>query len=816
MRLRSYFRSGWAFLIPYLAAYLLYYWLKWPVNPAAGAEGAGNVAGESGRWIPCLLHVYWSLHAINVVLAAIALRSWWREQGKETGDRFQLPEDATRRREDAKGLASDSSQEVAEPAEEIATKSPGASSAFSFQFSAFLAALQRLAPWLLLALLFYIPGVYLEFPADPWDHYSRINEWSFHQTVGGHSAWVKSSYFLAYSLVGKIAPPTRQLFWLDFFYTGCCLLLCWQFYRLARAVGLGERASMVFVILQTVLFGNDIFGFYRYYGISSSIFAQIGAVALIRVGLEFAKRNTRATDLLTTEHAESAEKGPVAGLTQSRECAKLGPVTRFPYLPVFRFATLRPSGQRFSAFSFQSFSFQLFSFSAFSATALCLLVFIAFNHIEGIGIAGLGLLAVAVWRLIEWRRSMLWWLAAATLGLSAVAIRFFPRDPAIAGYVRDGWLTHWYGFNVFAFSLPVGDRTLQILNLFGLVNLAASLLLLCRNHIVAWLTITPLLGLSLPFVAIPFANALAQHGGDEGIITFQRMYFAIPPGLALVALIRAAFTARHTKDAKTEVVIASPPSRPSVMQSGTTLQKHAKDTEDEASNYLTRISAEPVHPNTPAAHDNLPLDQAPITNSRISTPTSSPPLAARFSFSAFQPSAFSVFLLCLTALLLVPANAPYYNRFWHALMLPPRDLQMSTIVSVVPHLPRSHGERSAENVFGGPGFGMAISATGIQNVANANRNTGTSPMMAIEQLQWYIQAAAKDTKHSLLILAHPSAIYSPRSLSAFLSTHWLPVEVPLEYAAEPQLESVARLAGGRAIAGKTSTLFLFGDWTPRK
>jgi|CXWL01.1.fsa_nt_gi hypothetical protein len=34
--LQNYFRSGWAFLIPYLAAYLLYAWLRWPVNPATG------------------------------------------------------------------------------------------------------------------------------------------------------------------------------------------------------------------------------------------------------------------------------------------------------------------------------------------------------------------------------------------------------------------------------------------------------------------------------------------------------------------------------------------------------------------------------------------------------------------------------------------------------------------------------------------------------------------------------------------------------------------------------------------------------------
>jgi hypothetical protein len=78
--LRKYFRSGWAFLIPYLGAYLLYYWLKWPVN-AASSEGTVKVANESGTWAPPLLHVYWVHHAINLVLAVIALRAWCRETG---------------------------------------------------------------------------------------------------------------------------------------------------------------------------------------------------------------------------------------------------------------------------------------------------------------------------------------------------------------------------------------------------------------------------------------------------------------------------------------------------------------------------------------------------------------------------------------------------------------------------------------------------------------------------------------------------------------------------------------------------------------
>ena len=66
-------------------------------------------------------------------------------------------------------------------------------------------------PWLCLGLLFYIPGVYLEFPADPWHHFTKINEWSWVQTVTAHSTWKKSSYFLAYSFIGKITPPALQM-----------------------------------------------------------------------------------------------------------------------------------------------------------------------------------------------------------------------------------------------------------------------------------------------------------------------------------------------------------------------------------------------------------------------------------------------------------------------------------------------------------------------------------------------------------------------------------------------------------------------------
>ena len=122
-----------------------------------------------------------------------------------------------------------------------------------------------------MALIFFIPGVYLEFPSDPWEHFRRINAWSAATTVGDHSTWFKFSYFFAYSLVGRVS-ANQQFYWLNVYYTAVCLLLCWQYFRLALAAGLTKEASFIFVLLQSLLFGNSTFSFYRYYGIASTIF----------------------------------------------------------------------------------------------------------------------------------------------------------------------------------------------------------------------------------------------------------------------------------------------------------------------------------------------------------------------------------------------------------------------------------------------------------------------------------------------------------------------------------------------------------------
>jgi hypothetical protein len=449
--IRSYFRSGWAFLIPYLAAYLLFAWLKWPVHPV-----------DDGPWtpIPSLLHVYWFLHAIHLVLGALALRTWWRSA--------------------TAGTLSGQTEKGGPP------RIPDSK----------FAALYDAAPWVGLAALFYIPGVYFEWPADPWHHLQRIDWWSDMDYVTAHSSWLKSSYFIPYSLLSW-ATEQQMIFWMDFYYTGISLLLSWQYFLLARACGLGRRTSTVFVLLQALLFGNNIFSFYRYYGISSSIYAQICAVALTRIALETVRGCVHQGH--EARGAQNRSEGEAAKPIESR----------FPT----PFTLLIPG-----------------------ASALMLLTLIALNHVQGLGIAGLGVGAAMVWGLIQWRRSLVIGFVGVAAFLSVATVLWYPRDANIAAiYQAQGWLNAWYGFNLFDPHSIAFDRSMHILGAFGLLNLAAAVWLIRRNHIVGWLTLMPVVALALPCVALPFAQFIATTTHTSYILTFHRMLFAIPSGLALVA-----------------------------------------------------------------------------------------------------------------------------------------------------------------------------------------------------------------------------------------------------------------------------------------
>lgn len=443
--LQAYFRSGWAFLIPYLVVYLLYAGLKWPVNPATGDGTLYTVFRPL-----CLLQVYWALHAVHLALGAIALRAWW-----QSGCHMQ----------DAKDKERSSSQRPLFPV------------------------LWSLVPWLCLAAVFWIPGLYLEWPSDPWEHLRRINEWRILDEVTTHSSWKKSSYFLTYSLT-KHVTGLAQLSWLNLYSTFVCLLLSWQYYRLARAIGLGDRAAFIFLLLNAFTFGNSVFSFYRYYGLSSSVFAQIGAVALTRLVIEVV----------------SSDTSPATNPPRDSRSVHLG-----------------------------SFGSKLLV-ASLSASGMVALTF--FNHIQGLAIAGLGVMAVIVWRLIRWRRASARMLVLAAVLASLAIVLWFPRHETVDAVFRSkGWLTPWYGFNFFSLESPTVGRSLQILGPIGAMSLAAGLWLVSRNQIAGWLTWMPVMALATPCIGLPFAHFLAAStSSPDSILVFHRLLFAVPTGLTLVTV----------------------------------------------------------------------------------------------------------------------------------------------------------------------------------------------------------------------------------------------------------------------------------------
>ena len=772
--LRRYFYSGWAFLMPYLLVYLLYYVTKWPVNSGVRSQEPGvSTLTHPASWVPCLLHVYWALHAIHGVLAGLALWSWIRAQSRGV----------TSNKCSATGNDPHPYPLPLKPYHSQPTPYP-------------LNLITRIAPWFLLALLFYIPGVYLEWPSDPWMHLERITSWANFNEVGQYPAWKKSSYLLIYSLVVRVS-PSSLLQILDYYYTAVCLLLCWQYYRFSRACGLGERSSMVFVIIQALLFGNNIFSFYRYYGISSSIYAQLGAVALTRIVLEWAAKGTKLDPLLqkvanhefnhrdTETQSRNADVGrgvpAEASETLKAKITKHDLETQSPHgarqygdgeldlvhhkdteaqrqspHPIARILnwfssclhtsvvqsppplaprpspiTATPSAHEAggahpfnverSALSVQrspsadtnsftpcalshfplspspSFSsrptfWHWPSLAIFLSSSLALFLLTAFNHVQGLGIAGLGILAVIVWRLIEWKRSALWWLIGGTIIINALFLWLYPRSAIIETYRAQGWLNSWYGFNILDISSSAGDRANQILGVFGIIGCATALTLFVYNHVAAWLVIVPIIALLIPITAVPFVEAIASYRSVDYVLTFQRMLLSAP-------------------------------------------------------SLLTPIAC-----------------------------------AALFSrqgiYKQYRPSAALSFLAMSTAfvfMLVTPLSKPFYNRMWLALAVVPDDLQLRPIWrGVATYRQQTTSGTFSKNVAAlGASLLVKIEASG-RPIWDESRLANAGPFDQTQDIvrTSYLLSRPDPKKEESVLIFSPMCFYTAQSFAGIGSTHW--------------------------------------------
>ncbi len=311
-----------------------------------------------------------------------------------------------------------------------------------------------------------------------------MSDWQYTSNPLANPEWRKSGSFLIYSLVEPVDSSAAKLRIFDLGNTAFSILYYWQYYGLARACGLSGRFAWWSVLANFLLFGNNIFGFHRYYGMATTVLAQIGVVALAR----YAVHGVRL-------------------ISYTKETPRATRLARW-----------------------------VVQFALFGS----LLPLIAFNHVQGLALTAMALAGIWAWRLSRGHPARLFWLGMVYLMFNVVVVLLRPKHPDVAGlYQTRGWLNAWYGFDLFNLNSYAFERAMQICGLLGLINLAAGLLLAFRRPVVAWLTILPVVVLLSPAYGIFYTNAIAHFGpsGYEYIDTFHRLLLGIPSGLAICSLL---------------------------------------------------------------------------------------------------------------------------------------------------------------------------------------------------------------------------------------------------------------------------------------
>lgn len=127
--------------------------------------------------------------------------------------------------------------------------------------------------WGGLFLLLLLPGAYLEYPSDSWEHFRRIYNW---QGVGLFRESVireRFAYFWGWSLLGWV-PISHRVFALGLYAAFWQWILFFQFYLFFRRFGVEKNWAKLSVAGVMLLFGSNVFSL-RYYALSSTPLAYL-------------------------------------------------------------------------------------------------------------------------------------------------------------------------------------------------------------------------------------------------------------------------------------------------------------------------------------------------------------------------------------------------------------------------------------------------------------------------------------------------------------------------------------------------------------
>lgn len=141
--------------------------------------------------------------------------------------------------------------------------------------------------WIGLFFLFLLPGAYLEFPSDPWDHMWRIFRWGNLQYVSEHIDFLKYGFFWTWSLISWV-PVAHHRLALDIYSAALQLLVIYQLYLFCLCLGMERSWAKVQGLAFIALFGTTVFS-YRYYALSSTPLAYIAYFRALIVIFNFTK-----------------------------------------------------------------------------------------------------------------------------------------------------------------------------------------------------------------------------------------------------------------------------------------------------------------------------------------------------------------------------------------------------------------------------------------------------------------------------------------------------------------------------------------------
>lgn len=347
--------------------------------------------------------------------------------------------------------------------------------------------------WFTVTLIFLIPGVYLEYPSDVLEHVRRIFQWQHIEFICNGVSHYKFSYFWTYSLINLTENINYKKI-LDIYYAFISLILAFQFYKLGKLTIKSDLWTKVSLFIIIITYGNSSFSFFRYYALSSTMLCLVGVLvllnALISYGPEYRKKSIIYMFL-----------GFIIAVSNHPQSILL-------IIPLFL------------SFYFHS---------------ICLKKGI----LKGIYyIFKLGTLFFLI----------------TLLGYKTIPNNEFHQTIERITDTNN-WLYSWGGFKILSTNLDFTGpkRFLQILGLLGVLNLIFAILLLRKNEIIAWISITPVLLLLYPPFSIPLAYILEKY---NSIIVYHRILLIIPPGFCIVVLLKILNELKYVQNFMTRRAIA--------------------------------------------------------------------------------------------------------------------------------------------------------------------------------------------------------------------------------------------------------------------